>query len=167
MARIGSSFEISGPFVAIFKGDDGLVVCERLEQVREDRSLKIEVGITNTVVGYLVGDRLTLDLPRLANKAMCRTYNDPASAREYQIAVADWLSLLQDDNDVHHMIRLNMFHYGLAEAEVRLLWTFLLLYANGSFYNTMERLFRRTKHMHHTALVTPVHLQTKIIPANF
>jgi len=133
MARVGSAYRVSAPFVAGFKGDDGFIRSQHITKIRSFKELKIEEGVTGTFVGYLIGDVLTIDLPRLANKAACRIYTTKRQADEYATAVADWLHLIRNNDEAQHMVRLNAFHYGLSVSECEILWSFLVWYAQGGF----------------------------------
>jgi len=132
MCRVGAAYTFSTPFVAGFKGDDGIVISEHRTRNRVAPGLKIEEGITGTFVGYLVGDVLTLDLPRLANKAACRTYTTEKQAHEYRVAIADQLALINNNDEAHHMITLNAYHYKLSREDMEVLWTYLVTFAQGS-----------------------------------
>lgn len=133
MARVGSAYHIATPFVAGFKGDDGFIRSQAITPIRALKELKVEEGVTGTFVGYLVGDVLTLDLPRIANKAACRTYRTRQDAQEYATAVADWLHLIPTNEAADHMISLNCAHYGMSRGDGETLWSYLVWYANGGF----------------------------------
>lgn len=133
MCRIGAAYSFASFILAVFKGDDSLLVALRLKQIFKDPTLKIERGITNTVVGYLVGDCLTIDLPRLVNKVACRTYQSPEDAWKYALAVADWLHCIRSEQEAAAMLRLNAHHYSLSITECEQLWAFLVRYATGDF----------------------------------
>jgi len=133
MARVGSAYNVATPFVAGFKGDDGFIRSQQVTKIHTLKELKVEEGVTGTFVGYLVGDTLTIDLPRLANKAACRIYTNKQQADEYATAVADWLHLIRNNDEAYHMVRVNAFHYNLSVSECEILWSFLVWYAQGGF----------------------------------
>ncbi len=133
MARVGSAYDIATPFVAGFKGDDGFIRSQQVTKTRTLSELKVEEGVTGTFVGYLVGDTLTIDLPRLANKAACRVYTTKQQADEYATAVTDWLRLIRNNDEAQHMIRVNAYHYNLSTSDCEILWSFLVWYAQGGF----------------------------------
>ncbi len=133
MARVGSAYDVATPFVAGFKGDDGFIRSQQVTKIRTFRELKVEEGVTGTFVGYLIGDTLTIDLPRLANKAACRVYTTKRQADEYATAVTDWLHLIRNNDEAQHMIRVNAFHYNLSTSDCEILWSFLVWYAQGGF----------------------------------
>jgi len=131
MARFGSSFDFTSPFVYGPKGDDGVCVAAKITQLRHLPELKIERGKTGTFVGFLVGDSVTLDLPRLCNKVACRTYRTQKDIDEYRVAVTDWLTIVRSNEDAARMCQWNAYHYGLTVEEAEHLWGYLVRYASG------------------------------------
>lgn len=117
------------------KGDDIYVQGRRLRLKYKEESLKVDSSEPPAFVGYIMADKLTLDIPRLCIKLLNRNYPDAKSIDDYIIAVKDWLKVIRGDQGKLHAAAINSHRYNITLGEAEYLLNFMFEFASGQIIN--------------------------------
>lgn len=147
-----SVVDVKGATFVGVQGDDIAVFCDEATPQIPDflqASLKYQKVAVPSLVGYFVGETLTLDVVRMTIKLINRQFNLPLQRKkgkwsrncmqleQYRDAVKAWLSVLEDDKDTACTIAYNADHYNIPKAHSEALLNFLCAFA----YSPIEEIF--------------------------
>ncbi|APG77553.1 hypothetical protein [Beihai sea slater virus 4] len=118
------------------KGDDLYIHAKKIIQKHFDKNFKISRPIVPSFVGFIIYDKLYLDIPKLTVRVLNRNYADNKSISDYIIAVKDWLSVIKSQEHLTVCSILNAKRYGLSVAECEYLLGFLFAFSRGRIINT-------------------------------
>lgn len=136
---------IAGSITSIYsKGDDVNVQGRNLRLIYDEPCLKIDRQQPPSFVGYIIADKLTLDIPRLCVKLLNRNYASEASISDYIVAVKDWLKVIRGDEGKVHAAEINAKRYGISADECAYLLGFMFEFADGKILSkeTMNQLVK-------------------------
>jgi hypothetical protein len=101
--------------------------------------LKRDYNDVGDFVGYLIADRLYLDLPRLAVKLANRSFHHDDDLELYRIAVRDWLAIYVDSDHIVGNSAVVAHKYPeITPEEAGVLLGFLLAFANGKYLPSVK-----------------------------
>lgn len=127
---------VSGKITAIYsKGDDVNIQGYKIKMLHDEPCLKIDPQQPPAFVGYIIADKLTLDIPRLCVKLLNRNYASDAAIDDYILAVKDWLRVIRGDDGKMHASIVNSKRYSLSVSECEYLLGFMYEFAAGQILN--------------------------------
>jgi hypothetical protein len=134
-------FSVEGFQYACFCGDDSTIHCKSLYANEFPKlmrhKVKAEEGYVGNFVGFLITDRLYVDIPRIVCGVLNKTFSTNKQletsleerVHEYQLGVWDYFALFDNMQHLYNNISVVAEVYKLAEAEVEMLVDFLTSYS--------------------------------------
>ncbi|APG77627.1 hypothetical protein [Beihai hepe-like virus 9] len=137
---VGMSCEFTNPTGGWFQGDDATVIAEDCTATANFfPKLKFEKADIGNFCGMLINDGLALDLPRCTAKILNRSFDKQTDLDQYMVAVADWMRIYTNSDEMMRGIYLNAIYYDKTYSEMAELNGMLIAFAHGKIVDNLSR----------------------------
>jgi len=136
MLLMRAMYKVTDLTLAAHQGDDVMWLCDSVKWVGPDYMkafLKTEITPVPSIVGFIFGRRLGLDIGRMAVKLANRPFNlGEKSIQDYQDAVREWFQVVPSDTALYENCVAYAKKKGITMHEAETLAAFLLNFAYAS-----------------------------------